>query len=173
MQKRRTAVDVALLIENFLDGSVGAHDWDDFESNPLSDPTLESVRKRCAAIPSQFPSLDRNTFASPDGLAALRQIATELRRTVPEVETARRRAHQIGLLAKSLYAGSISSEVFVEGIESEDYENPYVIELLDRIEHQPARGGVFGASAAVHDQHVARVQAIIARVLEQTSDAAV
>jgi len=61
----------------------------------------------------------------------------------------------------------------LEGIESEDYDNPYVSDLLDRIEHQPSRGGFFGASAAAHDQYVAEVQKLIARVLSQTVDAAV
>ena len=173
MPRRTTAAHVVVLIENFLDGGVGAHDWDDFESATLADPMLEAVRRRCADIPAQFPSSDRNSFASPEGLEALRQIADELRRTVPEVESTRRRARQIALSAKSLYAGSIAAAVFFEGVESQDYDNPYVSDLIDRIEHQPARGGLFGASVKRHDRYVAEVQQMISRVLSQTVDAAV
>ena len=173
MSRRTRAAEVVVLIENFLDGAVGAHDWDDFESATLADPVLESIRRRCADIPAQFPSSDRKSFASPEGLAALRQIADSLRQSVPAVEVARRRARQIALLAKSLCAAEISSAAFLEAIEPNDYDNPYVSELLDRIEHQPFRGGFFGASATTHDQYVAGVQKLIARALSQTVDAAV
>ena len=173
MPIRSTPTDVVVLIERFLDGSVGPYDWDDFESVPITDPILEAIRRRCAEIPVQFPSSDRHKFASPEGLAALRQIANELRRSAPEVDAAQRRAHQVAVLAKSLYAGLISPQAFLERIDSEDYENPYVSDLLDRIEHEPARGRLFGVSAATHDRYVLELQNIIARVLSETADAAV
>lgn len=173
MRKQRTAAEVVALIERLLDGSARPHDWDDFESPSISDPVLETVRKRCAEIPRRFPSSDRTHFASPKGLEALREIARDLRSSIPEVEAIRCRAHEIALMAKSLYVGAMSGKRFIDAIESQDYDNPYVDELIDRIAHQPTRGGILGASALEHDRYVAEVQEIIARVLSETGDVAV
>jgi len=47
--------DVANLLRGFLDGT-NKYAWDDFESVPLADPFLESLRQR--AIPMGPPGAD-------------------------------------------------------------------------------------------------------------------
>lgn len=44
-------VDVARYLSNFLDGSGGEWDWDDFTSIPISDRTLDRIRHEAGAVP--------------------------------------------------------------------------------------------------------------------------
>ena len=43
-ESRKYAVEA---IQNFLDGTGGAYDWDDFISLPLGYPDLEEVQRFC------------------------------------------------------------------------------------------------------------------------------
>ena len=45
-----SAADVVTYLRDFIDGTSGDWDWDDFTSVPIADPALESVRERAAAI---------------------------------------------------------------------------------------------------------------------------
>ncbi|WP_374471554.1 hypothetical protein [Phenylobacterium sp.] len=42
----RTPEEVVGFIEDFLEGTGGDWDWDEFESVPITDPTLEAIRIR-------------------------------------------------------------------------------------------------------------------------------
>ena len=75
----RTAEEVALIIEQFLDGRCGDWDWDDFLSIGIQEPELETVRRRCSAVWEEYPSGKPGEYCNADGLAVLRQIAQELR----------------------------------------------------------------------------------------------
>ncbi|OYY91716.1 MAG: hypothetical protein B7Y45_01720 [Sphingomonas sp. 28-66-16] len=44
-------VDVARYLSDFLDGSGGAWDWDDFTSISIADSELDSIRQEAGAVP--------------------------------------------------------------------------------------------------------------------------
>lgn len=62
------AAYVAKSIRDFLEGSGGEWDWDDFTSCPMADPRLDSIRRRAAAV--ELP-------VQPEGIATLQQLAVE------------------------------------------------------------------------------------------------
>ncbi len=45
-----TARDVEGYLQDFVEGRGGDWDWDDFTSIPVTDPTLEQVRREAAAV---------------------------------------------------------------------------------------------------------------------------
>jgi hypothetical protein len=48
----RSATEVASYLRNFIEGSGGEWDWDDFESVPIADPELNEIRREaCKAAP--------------------------------------------------------------------------------------------------------------------------
>lgn len=73
MPARRTPQDVMSLIRGFLEGTDESA-WDDFESVPVADPYLESIRQR--AIPMGPPDANR---------AGLRDLLAELKARSPDV----------------------------------------------------------------------------------------
>lgn len=73
MPARRTPQEVATLIRGFLEAT-DEWAWDDFESVPIADPFLESVRKR--AIPMGPPRAD---------VIGLRSLLAELKARYPDV----------------------------------------------------------------------------------------
>jgi hypothetical protein len=62
----RTPDDVVGFIEDFLEGTGGEWDWDEFESVPITDPLLEEIRNRATT-----PGVELS-----DVLAEARQIAS-------------------------------------------------------------------------------------------------
>lgn len=46
----RSAAEVAGFIRDFIDGTGGDWDWDDFTSVPIRSPELESIRAQAAMI---------------------------------------------------------------------------------------------------------------------------
>jgi len=46
----RSAADVAGFIRDFIDGTGGDWDWDDFTSVPITSPELESIRAQADMI---------------------------------------------------------------------------------------------------------------------------
>jgi hypothetical protein len=55
----RTAAEVARYIREFIDGTGGDWDWDDFESVPIRDPHLDRIRREAARAGPPDPDLDR------------------------------------------------------------------------------------------------------------------
>jgi hypothetical protein len=75
-----TLAEVARYIDDFLAGSGGRWDWDDFISIPLEDPELEVIRKQCAALPDRYPPTQPRQYCSQEGLAELRRLRATLLR---------------------------------------------------------------------------------------------
>jgi len=73
MPSQATPQEVANLIRGFLDGT-NDYAWDDFESVPLADSYLESLRQR--AIPMGPPGAD---------IAAIEALLDELKARHPSV----------------------------------------------------------------------------------------
>jgi hypothetical protein len=76
---KRTREEIARTIEAFVNGTGRQWDWDDFTSIRLDDPELEAIRKRCVAIPDEFPPTTRTDYCSPAGLQVMREMAQGLR----------------------------------------------------------------------------------------------
>ena len=76
---KRTRNEVAEFIENFLDGKGGPYDWDDFISIPISDPTLDQIRQRCARLDKEHPSAIKGNFCNEQGMVVLRDYVNKLR----------------------------------------------------------------------------------------------
>lgn len=64
----RTPAEVARYLRDFLDGSGGEWDFDDFSSVPIADPRLDTIRERA----SRF-----NGPKSVEGLTELRALLAE------------------------------------------------------------------------------------------------
>jgi hypothetical protein len=63
----------------------------------------------------------------------------------------------VGRLAEDDLAGRLSFDDFMRAV-PEDPDDEDVAELIDLIEHEPKRGGWFGASPEEHDRHMARIR---------------
>jgi hypothetical protein len=81
MRVERSPTEVADIIQQFLDGTGGKWDWDDFISTPLCDSRLDEVRKLCGNLPNRFPPHGSGVYCDADGLAVLRNLVAELSST--------------------------------------------------------------------------------------------
>jgi hypothetical protein len=72
---------------------------------------------------------------------------------------------RIAELATTLYDGQLTYEEFLHALPDLDRNvDEEVTELLDLIEHHPARGRVLGLAAKEHDAYVADIRSRIARL---------
>jgi hypothetical protein len=76
--KKATKDEVAKLIENFVNGSGGPWDWDDFISVRVADEELEAIRIECVRTQSEYPG-GPNQWCNEQGLEVLRSLAEQLR----------------------------------------------------------------------------------------------
>jgi hypothetical protein len=76
---QRTKLEVAEIIERFLDGTCGPWDWDDFCSHEISDPELESVRNRCSGLDTCYPPAQKGHYCGEVGLEIMRHLVIKLR----------------------------------------------------------------------------------------------
>jgi hypothetical protein len=74
-----TREQVAVTIQNFLDGSGGQWDWDDFLSFQIADPRLEEIRERCNGLSEEFPATEAGHYCGPGGVELMRRFISELR----------------------------------------------------------------------------------------------
>lgn len=65
-----TAQDVESYLRDFLEGTGGDWDWDDFTSIPITDTTLEGIREKAALAPLPLGA---------EGEATLRRLLEEVR----------------------------------------------------------------------------------------------
>ena len=54
---KRTAAEVAKCLRDFIDGTGGDWDWDEFESVPIDDPELERIRREAAEAAPPDPDM--------------------------------------------------------------------------------------------------------------------
>ena len=73
-----TKDEVLTYIRDFIEGSGGKWDWDDFISIPIDDPALELVRQDCAKLPDRYPPTRPGHYCSDEGFEELRRLATTL-----------------------------------------------------------------------------------------------
>jgi len=77
-----TKEQVLMEIEKFLSDKGCAHDWDDFTSIRIKDPSLEKIRAFCADLPVLYPPVHCRQYCNEDGLDRLRKLAFDLRRSL-------------------------------------------------------------------------------------------
>jgi len=65
-------------IRDFLDGTGGAYDWDDFISLPLGYPGLEALQQFCNELSETHPPERAGGFCSEEGLRELRALLENL-----------------------------------------------------------------------------------------------
>jgi hypothetical protein len=79
MVKELRYLEVAEILQNFLDGTGGEWVWDDFTSvMPFEDPYLEKIRARCILIDREFPPTIRGWYCNEQGLEVIRAYIREL-----------------------------------------------------------------------------------------------
>ena len=78
---QRTKLEVASIIERFLNGTGGEWDWDDFCSHKITDEELDSVRLRCSKLSAIYPPREKGHYCSEAGFEIMRAMVTELRAT--------------------------------------------------------------------------------------------
>ena len=61
-QATLTRRDVEACLVDFLAGTGGDWDWDDFTSVPLGDPALDQIRAKAAAVPLPLTGQGRETL---------------------------------------------------------------------------------------------------------------
>jgi hypothetical protein len=76
---RRTAQEVASIIEAFVSGAGNQWAWDGFTSIRLDDPELESIRKQVIDLPTEFPPANPRDYCSEAGMEKMREIVAQLR----------------------------------------------------------------------------------------------
>ncbi len=76
--KDRSREEVATYIENFVNGSGGDWDWDDFISVPILDVELDRLRQRCAGLPCEYPPDKPGYWCNAQGMQVMREIVREL-----------------------------------------------------------------------------------------------
>ena len=78
--KEMDRLEVAKVLENFLQDLGAPWEWDDFTQGPsLKDPELEAIRRRCASLGAEFPAASPNHYCGEEGLKVLRTYITSLR----------------------------------------------------------------------------------------------
>ena len=70
--------DVAKSIQDFVDGTGGQWDWDDFISSRIVDEELETIRTKCLSVQSEYPG-GPNQWCNEQGVDVLRGLARQLR----------------------------------------------------------------------------------------------
>jgi hypothetical protein len=73
-----------------------------------------------------------------------------------------RRRHVAGL-ARKLMAGEITIDAFFGQLESEDWDDALLAELLDLIEDEPVRSRLFGVGPKGYEEYRGRVTRLIER----------
>ena len=81
MAVKRTPAEVANIIEQFLEGTGGQWDWDDFCSIRIADPELDRVRLSCCVLSEKYPATEKSHYCSNEGFEVMRRLITELRST--------------------------------------------------------------------------------------------
>lgn len=77
---RRTNLEVADIIESFVEGSGRHWDWDDFCSLKIENGALDAIRLKCANVSFTHPSQTGHGYCNEEGIQLLREIEKGLRK---------------------------------------------------------------------------------------------
>ncbi len=72
-------VEMADIIERFIERKSAEWEWDDFISSPINDPSLDKIRIHCSQLHNEYPSTKSGEYTNEKGLEILRQYIQQLR----------------------------------------------------------------------------------------------
>jgi len=72
-------LDAARIIENFVNGTCGPYDWDEFLNGSKKDTDLQKIREECEHVECNYPASNEHEWCNDDGGRALMEIAARLR----------------------------------------------------------------------------------------------
>ena len=73
-------LDVAQILENFLEGTGGPYDWDDSISvGIVADERLEHIQRHVNLLSEEFPPEKPGHYCNEQGLDVIRRYIAELR----------------------------------------------------------------------------------------------
>lgn len=76
---RRTNLEVANIIEAFVEGTGGDWDWDDFCSLQIENRELDAIRIKCCQLDDTHPPVVRGHYCNDEGIGILREMVRNLR----------------------------------------------------------------------------------------------
>jgi hypothetical protein len=76
---KRTQEEVANTIDGFVNGTGRQWDWDGFTSIRIDNPELETIRKKCVALPVEYPASSPRDYCSEAGIQVMRELLQSLR----------------------------------------------------------------------------------------------
>ena len=80
MAKELTRLEVADLLEDFLNETGGPWDMDDFTTGmAFKDKRLQEIQIRCANLWREFPPLRETSYTNEHGIQVMRDYISELR----------------------------------------------------------------------------------------------
>lgn len=71
--------EVMKVLETFLDGTCGDHDWDGFLYADMATPRLKEIRDECAVLWDRYPSKNESEYCSDEGAAVIQKFIEELK----------------------------------------------------------------------------------------------
>jgi hypothetical protein len=75
-------LEVAQILEDFLEGSGAQWAWDDFTSaSSVAEERLEEIRRRCVHLRQEFPPKHPREYCNDEGRDVIRRFIAELRRS--------------------------------------------------------------------------------------------
>ena len=78
---RRTNLEVADIIEAFVEETGREWDWDDFCSLRIENPELDAIRLKCINLSFTHPPAPGDGYCNEEGIQLLREIAKDLRKS--------------------------------------------------------------------------------------------
>lgn len=78
-RNRISPLEVADIIERFIENKGFQWDWDDFISCPINDPILDKIRIHYSNLPKEYPPDKTGAYTNGKGLEILRQYVEQLR----------------------------------------------------------------------------------------------
>ena len=80
-RKTLEKLEVAQILEDFLEGTGGPWAWDDFLSvTAVADERLEQIQRHCNLLSEEFPPEKPGEYCSAQGREIIRRYIEELRR---------------------------------------------------------------------------------------------
>jgi hypothetical protein len=77
---RLSNLEVAQILEDFLEGKGSRWTWDDFTLGmSFEDENLEEIRIQCAALSQEFPSDSPNEYCNEQGRTLIRDYVKQLK----------------------------------------------------------------------------------------------
>jgi hypothetical protein len=82
-----TLEEIEKTISNFLQGTGGEWEWDDFTGIPLRDPKLDKIREQCADLQYTYRSKVKTEYCSKEGIEVLKELHEQIKKDLTTAAT--------------------------------------------------------------------------------------